>query len=301
MASRKKLFRIIKNLKPVLPKKLFLKIRYGAHTGKKLNLDNPREFNEKINWLKQYYHPPILTQLADKYEVRDYVTKKIGVQYLNEIYGVYQKTEEIDFHSLPPKFVLKAVHGSSTNLIVKDKSHLNIDHTRKLVNKWLKHNQYKKVGYEWAYKNIIPKIIAEKYLEEPDKRFLTDYKMYCFNGKMKFVHVIFELDHKKLEAYFDRSFNFLPFNRHNRNVYTGTLQKPEQFDKIIDLSEKLADRFPFVRVDFYIIQDQIYFGEMTFYPGDGKNDFYPDQYNRIIGDYLKLPELKKQQKEITTY
>jgi hypothetical protein len=163
MKLRQKINRILKNLK-FLPKPLFFKIRYNAYTGKRLNLKNPIEINEKKNWLKLYYHPPILTQLADKYAVRSYVADKIGNEYLNEVYGYYTAIDQIDWNQLPNAFILKAVHGSHRNLIVKDKSSLNIRETEKMLSKWLRYNQYKKVGFEWAYKNIKPAIIVEKLL-----------------------------------------------------------------------------------------------------------------------------------------
>lgn len=294
------IFKILKNLK-FLPKPLFFKLRYGAYTGKYLNLQNPIEFNAKLHWLKLYYHPPILTQLADKYAVRAYVAEKIGAQYLNELYGFYTRVDAIHFESLPNQFVMKAVHGSSTNLIVKDKSHLNLEKTIKTLQSWMRHNQYQKVGFEWAYKHIRPGIIIEKYLTEADKNCLTDYKFACFNGKVKNVQVILDNGDKVVQNFLDTEFNILEFNRVNRESYEGNLQKPIEFDTMLYLAETLADKLPFVRVDFYLVDHRIIFGEMTFYPGDGRYDFYPDAYNKIIGDYLTLPILENGQKKITTY
>jgi hypothetical protein len=294
------IYKALKNLK-FLPKHQFFKIRYGAYTGKKLDLNNPVEFNAKIHWLKMYYHPPILTQLADKYAVRAYVTEKIGAQYLNDLHGFYTQVDSIDFESLPNQFVMKAVHGSSTNLIVKDKSHLNLEKTRKTLHSWMRHNQYQKVGFEWAYKHIKPGIIIEKYLAEDDKNCLTDYKFACFNGKVKYVQVILDNGDKVVQIFLDTEFNILEFNRVNRESYEGKLQKPIEFDTMLHLAETLADKLPYVRVDFYLVNHRIIFGEMTFYPGDGKHDFYPDYFNKTIGDYMKLPLLEKGQKEITNY
>lgn len=294
------IYKALKNLK-FLPKPLFFKIRYGAYTGKKLDLKNPVEFNAKIHWLKMYYHPPILTQLADKYEVRKYVAEKIGATYLNELLGYYKDVHAIDFDALPSQFVIKAVHGSSTNMIVKDKSTLDMVKTHKKLQEWMVHDQYRKVGFEWAYKNIKPGLVIEKYLDENNKCCLTDYKFSCFHGKAQFVQVIFDQEGKQIQAYFDRDFNLMPYNRKNREGFTGHLDKPNQFDEMLALAEILADQLPYVTVDFYLVDDRIIFGEMTFYPGDGRYDFYPDAYNKIIGDYLTLPRLKKNQSEITTY
>lgn len=300
MKLRQKINRILKNLK-FLPKPLFFKIRYNAYTGKRLNLKNPVEINEKKNWLKLYYHPPILTQLADKYTVRSYVAKKIGHEYLNELYGYYQKVEEIDFDKLPNQFILKAVHASHKNLIVTDKNTLNIEETKKTLHKWLVYNQYQKVGFEWAYKNIKPAIIAEKLLKEDQKRFLTDYKFVCMHGKVIYVQIVLDVDGKEVQVNYNKAFEQEKFIAINREWYQGAIEKPVLFDKMVALAEILADRFPYVRIDFYQIENKIIFGEVTFYPGDGKYEFFPDEYNKIIGDQLQLPKLVNGQKEITTY
>lgn len=297
---KQNLFKILKNLK-FLPKPLFLKIRYTAYIGKDIDFENPLDFNQKITWYKLYYHPPILTQLADKYAVRSYVENKIGKEYLNELYGYYNQIDQIDFDSLPEQFIMKAAHGSHKTILVTDKSNLDISKTKKTLQKWLKYNHYKKVGFEWAYKNIKPGLVIEKYLDENNKCCLTDYKFSCFNGKTQFVQVIFDQEGKQIQAYFDRDFNLMPYNRNNREGFTGHLDKPYQFDEMLALAEVLADQLPYVRVDFYLVDHRIIFGEMTFYPGDGRYDFYPDAYNKILGDYLILPQLKKNQSEITTY
>ncbi len=298
---QKKIYRILKNLKPILPKKSFLAFRYASYTGKHLNLKNPVEINEKKNWLKLYYHPPILTQLADKYAVRSYVAEKIGDNYLNELYGYFQKVEEIDFDKLPNQFILKAVHASHKNLIVTDKNALNIEETKKTLHKWLAYNQYQKVGFEWAYKNIKPAIIAEKLLKEDQKRFLTDYKFVCMHGKVIYVQIVLDVDGKEVQVNYNKAFERENFNAVNREWYQGAIEKPVLFDKMVTLAEILADRFPYVRIDFYQIENKIIFGEVTFYPGDGKYEFFPDEYNKIIGDQLQLPKLVYGQKEITTY
>ena len=294
MGLKKFMYRIVKNFK-FLPKETILKVRYEYYNGKKLNLDKPIDFNEKIQWLKLYYHVPILTQLADKCAVRSYVKKKVGKEYLNELYGVYENVNEIDFSVFPSKFVLKGAHGSSTNLIVEDKNSLDISKTQKTLNNWLRHNQYKKVGFEWAYKNIPPKIICEAYLEDAQQGKLTDYKFYCFNGKPKFITV----QNSSGKFFYGLNWEEVPFSW--RIDYKGSIRKPSNLKEMIKLSEKLADTLPFVRVDFYSIKGKIIFGEMTFYPTDGRDPFYPKKYNKIIGDYLKLPKIPAGQKTITNY
>ncbi|MEZ4803713.1 MAG: ATP-grasp fold amidoligase family protein [Gelidibacter sp.] len=283
-----------------LPSEIYVKYHYNYFTGKKLNLENPREFNEKVEWYKVYYRPKILTQLADKYEVRSYVEQKIGTQYLNELYAVYDNANAIDFDSLPNQFVVKANHTNNHNLIVKDKKNLDREKAIKLLNKWLKKNQYYRRGQEWAYKDIKPKLVIEKFLKETDKNTLVDYKFYCFNGKPKFidVHMDREDDHK--QGCFDLEFNLLPFGKSkNYKSISSDIEKPSNLSEMIELSEQLADDLPFVRVDFYSVNGKSIFGEMTFYPSDARNDFYPDEYNTVIGDYFILPKFEKGQKIIT--
>ena len=300
MGLKKFIYRIVKNFK-FLPKKTFLKIRYQYYTGKKLNLENPIEFNEKIQWLKLYYHVPLLTELADKYAVRKYVSEKIGKQYLNKLVGVYDTVEAIDFSLFPSRFVLKGTHGSSTNLIVKDKDKLDFVTAKKELKSWMKHNQYKKVGFEWAYKNIKPRIICEAYLEEEKGGGLIDYKFYCFNGIPKFVFLSVDRGTHKSYYFYDMNLKKAAFSKKLKTSVEEEFDLPINFDKMTNLARILADILPYVRVDFYVIKGKIIFGEMTFYPSDGRLDFYPDKYNKIIGDYLTLPKIPNGQKTITTY
>lgn len=278
----------------------YVKIYYEYYTGKKLNLENPIEFNEKIQWLKVYYKLPILTQLVDKYNVRSYVKETIGEQYLNDLISVYDKSNEVDFNTLPNQFVIKGVHGCHFNLIVKDKSKLNKTKAKFLFKKWMSKNQYYRGGLEWAYKNVKPKLIAEKYLEEIENGGINDYKFFCFNGQPKFVQVDIEHSNKNYRDFFDFEWEKLPFNKGTGIPYTDKINKPKNFNKMIVLATKLAKKFPFVRVDFYNLNGEILFGEMTFYPSDGRREFYPDKYNKIIGDYLNLPSIPEGEKFITT-
>lgn len=283
-----------------LPPKIYVHFLYEYYTGKKLDLNNPIEFNEKIQWYKVFYHPKVLNQLVDKYGVRAFIENKIGIQYLNEIYGVYDKPKDIPFDELPNRFVIKATHASGYNLIVKDKSKLNLTKTIKLFEKWLNKNQYFRMGQEWAYKDVQPRLLVEKYLEEGDKSSLVDYKFYCFNGTAKFVdiHIDRELNHR--QSCYDLNFNVLPFVKGSiKKSISLEIEKPKNFEEMIKLSQTLSADFPFVRVDFYSVNGNTIFGEMTFYPGDGRKDFYPDEYNTIIGDYFNLPNLEKGQQVIT--
>ncbi|UMB60985.1 glycosyltransferase [Lutibacter sp. A80] len=300
MKFKKSTYRLLKNFK-FLPNKRLLKIRYRYYTDEKLNLENPKKFNEKITWLKLHFHVPLLTQLADKFAVRTYVSEKIGDVYLNELYNVYYSVDAIDFDQLPNQFVLKGVHGSSLNIIVKDKSKLDIKKAKKTMRKWMKHCQYKKVGLEWAYKNIEPKIIAEKYLEEEGKDVLHDYKFFCFNGEPKFLQVDIDRGSKDYRCFYDLDWNQLPFSVLTKTLYNCDVTKPSNFEEMKTLAKTLADDLPFVRVDFYAINNKTIFGEMTFYPGDGKEIFSPHKYNTIIGEYLKLPKIPEEHKIITVF
>lgn len=291
--------RMLRKLK-FLPPKTYAHFLYEHYTGKKLNLDNPKEFNEKIQWYKVFYHPKILNQLVDKYAVRAYVEAKIGLKYLNDIYGVYERPEDVCFDELPNQFVIKATHTSSHNLIVTDRTKLNTTKVNRLFKKWLRKNQYYRTGQEWAYKDVQPRLIAEKFLKEDKRSSLIDYKFYCFKGVAKFleVHLDRAQDHKR--GFYDLNFNRLPFRYVSIDKSISTeIDKPINFEEMIQLSEKLAGNFPFVRVDFYSIKGKSIFGEMTFYPSDGRKDFVPEEYNIIIGNYIELPKLENGQKEIT--
>ena len=296
---KKLIYGLIKKLK-FLPAPFYVKIYYEYYTKKKLDLDNPIEFNQKISWLKVYYHPPILTQLVDKYAVRAYVKDKIGEHYLNELYAVYTKASDVNFDTLPNQFVIKGVHGFRYNLIVPDKSKLNKRKAYYLMAKWMRQDHYKRGGLEWAYKNVPPRLIAEKFLSEMDKNVINDYKFFCFNGEPKFVQIDLDRGTNNFRAFYDTKWNKMDLFHEENPIYQDELKQPSNFNEMVDLARKLADRFPFVRVDFYSIDGQTIFGEMTFYPSDARKDFHPVEYNTILGNYIKLPELKAGQTEITT-
>lgn len=295
---RRLFVRILKKMR-FLPPKIYVHFLYEYYTGKKLNLKNPKEFNEKIQWLKVYYHPKILNQLVDKYAVREYVKEKIGPQYLNDCYAVYDTPEEVQFDMLPNQFVIKATHASSYNLIVDDKEKINFRKAKKLFKKWLRINQYYRTGQEWAYKDVKPRLIVEKFLKNENQDSLIDYKFYCFSGTAKFLEVHLDRAQNHKRGFYDLDFKPLPFRYVSleKSILTE-LDKPSNFEEMIKLSEILSDKFPFVRVDFYSIEGKAIFGEMTFYPSDGRKDMIPDEYNLITGDYIKLPELGE--KEIFT-
>lgn len=281
-----------------LPQDVYVKINYEYYSGRKLDYNNPVTFNDKIQWLKVFYHREILHQLVDKYAVRGYVKEKVGSHYLNELYAVYNKPAEVDFEKLPNQFVLKGVHGFHLNLIVKDKNKLNFKKTNYLLNKWMLKDHYRN-GKEWAYKNVKPRIIVEKYLEEFGKDVVNDYKFFCFNGKPKFIQIDMERGTEDLRCYYDLHWKKLPFTTEKKKFFEGEIEMPEHLNEMIEVAHKLCEDFPFVRVDLYNINGKILFGEMTFYPSDGRNKYIPDEYNKTIGDYLELPKIPEGQKVIT--
>ncbi|RTE53231.1 glycosyltransferase [Arenibacter aquaticus] len=283
-----------------LPQETFVKIYYEYYSGRKLNLQNPVEFYEKISWYKVFFRPKILNQLVDKHAVKTYVTKKVGAQYLNETLGLYNKGSEVDFDKLPDQFVIKGVHGYHFNLIVKDKAKLNRLKSRFLLKKWMNKNQYYRGGMEWAYKDVKPLLMAETYLEEMGKTTLNDYKFFCFNGTPKFVQIDMERGTKDYRCYYDMDWNKLDLYTEKIPFYEGEVQRPENFEEMKSVAFRLADQLPFTRVDLYSIQGKTLFGEMTFYPSDARNRFLPEKYNKIIGDYFVLPKIPKGEKYITS-
>lgn len=297
MIMRKIILTLLKRMK-FLPQKQYVKIYYEYYSGTKLNYDNVISFNEKISWLKAFYHKPILTQLVDKYAVRSYVEEKAGKKYLNDLLGVYEKASQVNFDELPERFVIKGVHGFRYNLIVKDKSKLNHFKAKMLFRKWLGQNHYYRGGMEWAYKDVKPKLIAEKFLEEKGKEVLNDYKFFCFNGVPKFVQIDMDRGTNNYRCYYNLDWEKLPFNTEKNVFYEGEVNKPENFDEMIDIAKKLAGDFPFVRVDLYAVNGATIFGELTFYPADARKKFVPEKYNKIIGDYIILPEIPTGQTEI---
>ncbi|WP_418645185.1 ATP-grasp fold amidoligase family protein [Tenacibaculum insulae] len=283
-----------------LPQKVFLPFLYEYYTGKKLDLNNPIEFNQKIQWLKAFYQPKILNKLVDKYEVREYVIDKIGEEYLNELYGVYDSFAEINFEKLPEKFVLKVVHASSYNIICTNKNDLDLPKIKRKIKKWQAANQYYRTGQEWAYKDVAPKLIIEKYLKNNERDSLTDYKFYCFNGKAEFLEVHLDRAENHKRAFYDFDFKKLPFRYVSEDKsISEDIEKPVSLNKMKILAEKLSVGLPYVRVDFYEVEAKIIFGEMTFYPSDGRKDFYPNEYNKIIGDMFELPQIPKGKSKIT--
>lgn len=269
----------------------YLKLMFRATIGKKLDLDDPLTFNEKLQWLKLYNRKPEYTIMADKYLVRDYVAKTIGEEYLIPLLGVWDDPDEIDFDTLPNQFVLKCNHNSGLGMcICKDKSKLNIKEVKKNLRKGLKQDYYL-TGREWVYKDIPRKIIAEKYITDSDNSdTLTDYKFFCFNGKADCVMLCLERNTKNTKYYFfDRKWNFCRYNIRGRNSPNDfTLPNPQNIDEMFELAEKLSKGLPFARIDLYNSNNKIYFGEITFFPGSGFDANILPETDAYFGSLINL-------------
>lgn len=276
----------------IMPDRLYLKIAYRFVTGKKLHLSSPKTYNEKLQWLKLYDRNPDYTQLVDKYEVRKFIADKIGAEYLVPVCGVWNTFEEIDFASLPEKFVLKCTHDSGGLVICKNKSNLNINEIRGVLTHCLKNNFYYQ-GREWAYKNVKPRIYAEVYMEDTGQEQLTDYKVYNFNGDPKIIQVDYDRFTEHKRQFYDMNWNYLDVSWHIPSDKSKKLKKPDVLDEIIRLSKVLSNDFPHLRTDFYIVDNKVYVGEMTFYAGTGFGKWTPESFDREMGEWLDLSNIKK--------
>ena len=268
----------------------YLKIMYKYSMHKKLDLDNPKTFNEKLQWLKLYDRKLIYTKMVDKYEVKEYVGKIIGDEYIIPTLGVWNRFDDIDFESLPNQFVLKCTHDSGGLVIVTDKNNFDKKASRKKINHCLKRNYYKNTR-EWPYKNVKPRIIAEKYMVDESHYELKDYKFFCFDGECKamFIATDRNADSETCFDFYDKNFNHLPFTNGHPNS-NKNIKKPENFDIMIKLAEKIGKNLRQCRVDFYNVNGKIYFGEVTFFHWGGLKPFVPEEWDYTFGEFIKLPE-----------
>ncbi|KLI36921.1 glycosyl transferase, partial [Brachyspira hyodysenteriae] len=275
-------------------RKEIIRKKFLEYVGYEPNLDNPQTFNEKLQWLKLYYHDPLMTKCADKYAVREYIKETVGEEYLIPLIGVWNRVEDIDFNSLPNQFVLKVNWGSGMNIIVKDKNNLDIEDAKNKLSQWMKpsSNHYY-TSYEWGYKYIKPKIICEKYMKDDNTNNLIVYGFYCFNGIPKFIHTITDA-----HTGTDRC-NIYDLNWNKQNffyIWKNTdydIDKPKQLELMISLVKKLCFKFVHVRVDLFHINGAIYIGELTFYTNAGLSNFSPIEWDYKFGELLELPKEKK--------
>lgn len=278
-------------LSRLIPDRIWIARQYKKVFGTSINLEKPQTFNEKLQWLKLYDRKPIYTVMVDKYEAKKFVSDIIGQDHIIPTYGIWSNFNDIRFDSLPDQFVLKCTHDSGGLVICKDKRGLDIKNAQEKIETCLSHNFYF-AGREWPYKKVKPRIIAEKYMEDTDKSGeLTDYKVHCFNGEPKLVQVITDryLDSGMINDHYTLDWQKLDLARGNYSKSKESIPKPVELDEMLRLSKLLCKDTYYVRTDFYIIDHQIYFGEITFYPSSGFTPFHPDKWDKILGDWIKLP------------
>ena len=272
-----------------MPDRLFLKIKFRLAMGKRLNLKEPQTFSEKLQWLKLYDRRPEYTTMVDKYAVKEYVSKIIGKEYVIPTLGVWDKVEDIDWNALPSQFVLKCTHDSGGLVVCKNKNVLDKDAAILKLNKCLKNNYFYQ-NREWPYKNVPHRVFAETYMEDEFGE-LRDYKFFCFDGEVKALFIATDRskgDHAVKFDFFDENFHHLPFTNGHPNADVLPA-KPAKFEEMKELAAKLSKGIPHARIDFYEVDDRVYFGEITFYHWSGTKPFSPEEWDYKFGSWLQLP------------
>ena len=270
----------------ILDDKEYISRQFEYHIGYRPNLEKPQTFNEKMQWLKLYDRNPEYITMVDKYEAKKYIADKIGEEFIIPTLGIYNSFEEINFTKLPNQFVLKCTHDSGSVVICKNKKDLNKVEAKYILERGLKRNFYW-VGREWPYKNIKPRIIVEEYLEDGEE--FIDYKFLCMRGKVK---ISFTCSNRFQPGglcvnFYDREWNPLPFERHYPRR-KKEIEKPEKYEDMVRIAENLSAGLIFVRIDFYMIENQIRVGEITFYPGNGMEEFTPAVWDYRLGEMLRI-------------
>ncbi len=268
--------------------KKYLMKKYHYLLDGELDFDNLVTFNQKLQWLKLYDRKPKYSNMVDKYEAKSIVGELIGEQYIIPTLGIWNSFDEINFDNLPEKFVLKCTHDSGGNIIVNNKNALDKDYARKLINKCLRRN-YFYTTREWPYKDVKPRVLAEKLMIDDKTKDLRDYKFFCFDGKVKFFKIDVNRYIEHRANYYDCKGNLLPFGEKICPPdFEAEIDMPQNLELMISLAEKMAEDIPFIRIDFYEVNGMVYFGEFTFYPASGFGRFVPDEWDKKIGDMLIL-------------
>lgn len=274
-----------------MPDEAYLKLMYYAHFGKKLNLEHPKTYNEKLQWLKLYDRNPRYTDMVDKQEVKRVITESVGEGYVIPTLGVWDDPEQIDFEALPDSFVLKTTHDSGGVVVCTDKAKLDIGVTREIMRKSLK-REYFYWGREWPYKNVKPRIIAETYMEDTKTGELRDYKWYCFCGKPQIMAVFCGRGKGATTVdYFDDAQKHIDLTWGYPTAKSEP-EKPSSYDQMKKLAAALSKDIPCLRVDFYEVNGKPYVGELTFFDGAGFDLMQPSEWDRKLGDLIKLPSQK---------
>ena len=278
----------------ILPDKWEIKYRFKKKVGYSCDLKNPKSFNEKIQWIKLYDRNPLYPKLIDKLGAKKIVSEILGDEYvIPTLFGGYSRFEDIPFDKLPDQFVIKCNHDAASVVVCRDKEKFNYEKAKKKIERALHTNYYHNEGKQWGYKNIKPQVFVEKYMQDGNNEDLCDYKFMMFNGECKCVFVCADR-HRGLKVnFYDVNWNLLPFTRHYPN--TGyEIPKPQNLEIMLKIAKKLVSVLdnPFVRIDLYDINGNIYFGEYTFYPGGGFEEFSPIEWDYKMGEWIDLSEVK---------
>lgn len=281
-------------LSSLFPKRFVISWRYRLVTGRFPDVRNPKRFTEKLQWYKMNYHDPLMVQCADKYSVREFVTQRGLGHILNELYHVYDKVDDVNFDELPERFVMKTTNSCRTNIFCPDKSKLNVPETKKLLKLFVAKGKIDIAG-EWAYCGIKNRIIVERFRTDPTTADggLSDYKFFCFNGRSEFFIIDLNRFSGHQRNFYDRNGNYLEVYSDCPCSREAASKIPENMDEMVEIAERLAAGFPFVRVDLYNIAGEIMFGEMTFYPWSGNVRFTPDSFDFEMGEKFVLPDVKR--------
>jgi len=273
---------------------LFIQNKYKKVFKKKGNFKNPKTLNEIISYRKLYDRDDFYTKCSDKYEVREIIKNEIGEKYLIPLIGVYDSVEDINFNELPSKFIIKINHGSGQNIIVKDKSKIDISKIKCQLNYWMGKNHYYN-SREWQYKNIKPKILIEELLLDKDDKVPYDYKFHCINGKVEFIQIDVDRFDGHKRIFYSKEWKEMPFlwspvlkDGSEKYKKANSQAKPIVLNEMIEVVEKIAKYFYYIRVDLYVLDNKIYFGELTFSHGGGIEKFFPDKWDEFYGKKVDL-------------
>jgi len=293
--NKKELIVRIKYSLRFIPDIAYVKLYFGLKLKRKLNLNNPRTLNEKLQWLKLNYRKPLFSYVSDKFTVRKYVKEKIGEKYLIPLLGKYDNFEQIDFKQLPNQFIIKCNHDSGGYYVCRDKRNFNEKKAKKVIKGHLKRNFYY-IGREWQYKNIRPCVLVEKLMLDEKNELPEDYKITCFNGKVDNIMVCKDRFSKEgVKFYFfDKDWSFLRYNYGDEKLPEGfSLKKPQNLDEMVKVAEKLSEDFLYARIDLYDIKNKIYFGEITLSPNSGFDTDITYNTDKILGEKLQIKEYTK--------
>ena len=272
-----------------MPDRMYLKLAYRMQMEIRLDLKNPQTFNEKLQWLKLNDRNRLYVKMVDKYEAKEYIASIVGKEFIIPTISIWKKADDIDPKELPNQFVLKCTHDSGSIVICKDKNTFNWEAAKRKLQKHMKKSMYW-FGREWPYKNVQPRIIAEPFLEDSVTGELIDYKIHCFNGKAKLILVCsgrFK-GGGLTEDFFDTEWNHLNVRRPGHNNSIEIIDRPAKLSKMISIAEQLSKNNIFLRVDFYVVNQKLYIGELTFYPAAGFETFIPESFDTVMGSWMKL-------------